>query len=582
MCGFLGCFEADLSLAQAMMPLSHRGPDSEDEYQNRNLFLRHFRLAIIGSETTARQPMTSFNGRVVMAYNGEIYNYKELAKQIGQPELAEHGDTRVLVEFLAYYGLDKIDLLNGMFTIAAYFEDSRDLYLVRDRFGIKPLYYLKHKGIYFASEIKSLRPVKNVSVSRDRLIDYLETASYPSGVDTMYEDIVQVDAGTWVKYGNGALETCRWYDFRAQIRAMQDERLSVDHYEDLVEDSIKLRLRSDVPISLHYSAGTDSTALLLKVKESWGWDFPLTTFTMAFDDIDADESALAQSYCDQIDVQNYRVHLNSKEVPELAEDLHGYTDEPYGGLPTIAYYKMNKVEREQGFIVSIEGQGGDEAFGGYLYHVYMAILDLHESGRDPKLLELMLKMHGLESSVAIQAAKKLIEAGFQSHTDMTDLRDSNARPAEKFIDWLRTIQLYDILQNKIPRTLRFNDRASMANGREVRFPLLDHRVLEYAVAFGHREKFQHGHTKAPLREIIRRHLPCDYSAPKRSVVTPQTRWFQGELKPWVLERTEVLRKSGSIPAVYFNKVDEFYADPAPTNSFALWQLVNLSYFTEFL
>jgi asparagine synthase (glutamine-hydrolysing) len=165
---------------------------------------------------------------------------------------------------------------------------------------------------------------------------------------------------------------------------------------------------------------------------------------------------------------------------------------------------------------------------------------------------------------------------------MTDLRDSNARPVEKFIDWLRTIQLYDILQNKIPRTLRFNDRASMANGREVRFPLLDHRVLEYAVAFGHGEKFQHGHTKAPLREIIRRHLPCAYSAPKRSVVTPQTRWFQGELKPWVLERTEVLRKSGSIPAVYFNKVDEFYADPAPTNSFALWQLVNLSYFTEFL
>jgi asparagine synthase (glutamine-hydrolysing) len=319
---------------------------------------------------------------------------------------------------------------------------------------------------------------------------------------------------------------------------------------------------------------------MLKVKEAWGWDFPLVTFTMAFDDSEVDESDLAAEYCRQIGVENHKVYLTADEVPALAQQLHEYVDEPYGGIPTIAYYRMNQVERERGYIVSIEGQGGDEAFGGYLYHVYLAIYDLHLSGQDPELLTLMLQTHGIELETAIKAADALISSGFHAHTDMTDMRAVEAEPPQKFIDWLRTIQLYDVSLNKIPRTLRFNDRASMACGREVRFPLLDHRALEYAIAFDHRRKYRGGHNKAPLREVIRRHLPGVYNVPKRSVVTPQTRWFRNELKPWVNERIDMLREAGTIPQRYFAAVDSFYRDPEPTNSFPVWQLVNLSYFID--
>ncbi len=583
MCGFLGCIDAELTLAKAMTPLTHRGPDAQGEYQQGTLFLRHFRLGIIGSELSAHQPMVSHNGKIRLAFNGEIYNYKELAKEMGCPELAEHGDTRVLVEFLSAYGLGRLELLNGMFSFAAYFEDTEELYLVRDRYGVKPLYYIEaQRGIYFSSEIKSLRSVRPISLSREKILRYLDSGSYPNGVNTMYEDIVQVDAGTWSCYSNGHLKSHRWYNLAAEIKEMQGRTLSVDGYEELLEDSIRLRLRSDVPISLHYSAGTDSTALLLKTKKVWGWDFPLATFTMAFDDPEVDESSMAKAYCDRIAVENHKVFLTAKEVPKLALELHEFEDEPYGGVPTIAYFKMNQVERELGYIVSIEGQGGDEAFGGYLYHVYLAIYDLHVSGTEPELLKLMLKAHNLQLSNTVNAAEKLIEAGFQSHTDMTDLRDcfKTDEPVEKFMDWLRTIQLHDVLVNKIPRTLRFNDRASMACGREVRFPLLDYRVLEYALAFEHKTKYAGGYNKAPLREIIRRHLPGVYDAPKRSIVTPQTKWLRGELKPWALERIDLLRKSDFIPEQYFDAVNDFYLDPAPQNSFPLWQLINLSFFFD--
>jgi len=355
----------------------------------------------------------------------------------------------------------------------------------------------------------------------------------------------------------------------------------VDEYESLLEDAIRLRLRSDVPISLHYSGGTDSTALLLKTKEIWGWDFPIAAFSMAFDGSTFDESGLAGSYCAQIGVQHHKVTLSAVEVPALAAQLHYFEDEPYGGIPTIAYYKLNMAEREKGYIVSIEGQGGDETFGGYVYHAYMAMYDLARSGANPALLKALLQTYRAELGQVVPVAERLIAAGFQAHTDLTDLREpvTACRP-EMFMDWLKTIQLHDILSNKIPRTLRFNDRASMACGREIRFPMLDYRVLAYGLAFSHEQKYAQGLSKAPLREIIRRHLQGVYAEPKRSVVTPQTRWLQHELKDWARERIDVLRQSAFLPMEYFGRADAFYRSENPTNSFYIWQLINLSFFFD--
>ena len=581
MCGFFGLIHMNPVKIKGAIGIRHRGPDSEGLYQDDRLYLKHFRLAILGEERFAKQPMTSRDGNIVVAFNGEIYNYKELAEFLGEPGLASCGDTRVLVEFLSKYRMDKLDMLNGMFALAVYDKREKAIYILRDRFGIKPLYYLKTvDSLYFASEVKCFKTVLNLSLGKEKVTNFLDLGLYPWGKETFYDSINQVEPGTWVRYKGNELNEYRYFDLKKECRRLSEKTLSVEEYENLLSESIKIRLRSDVPISLHYSGGTDSTALLLKTKEVWGWDYPLVAYTMGFSEQKYDESHFTQKYCDNINVRNPKVYLVPGEVPALAKELHYFEDEPYGGIPTIAYYKLNKVERRDGYIVSMEGQGGDETFGGYLYHIYMAMYDLYRSGRHASLLNELLKRNNTTLDKVVAFSEQLIRSGFSSHTDLTDFRSARKEPIEMFVDWLKTIQIYDILQNKIPRTLRFHDRASMACSREVRFPLLDHNVLVYGLAFDHALKYEEGLSKHPLRMIIKRHMREVYSAPKRSVVTPQTQWLRGELKNWAFERVSMLEESNYLPERYFIKFRDFYETADHDNSFYIWQLINLSFFLE--
>ncbi len=578
MCGFFGLINGDAKKVYTGISLSHRGPDSTGQYNKDGLYIKHFRLAIIGEERYAAQPIVSRDKHIVAAFNGEIYNYKEIANYMGEPDLARQGDSRVLVEFLSRYRLSKLDMLNGMFAIVFFDVPAKSLYLLRDRFGVKPLYYIREKDtLYFASEIKCFKNVSALSLNRRRVIDYLEEGIYPAGKACFYNDVKQVQPGTFIEYKNKNLRESVYFDLKSECDKLADNRLSIDDYEEMLAESIRLRLRSDVPISLHYSGGTDSTALLLKTKEVWGWDYPLVTYTMAYKEKEFDESHFAEYYSKKIGVKNNRVFLSWKEVPLLAEELHNFEDEPYGGIPTIAYYKMNKEQRNDNYIVSIEGQGGDEAFGGYRYHIFLAMYDLYRSKQNTKLLNKLIKVNSTTIEKVIEVAEKVIASGFKCHTDLTDFRKSRNRPEIVFSDWLKAIQMYDILQNKLPRTLRFNDRASMASGREIRFPLLDHNVLTYGLAFDHKMKYKHGLSKYPLRMIIKRHLKAVYREPKRSVVTPQTYWLKNQLKEWAFDRIYLLKNSNFLPEKFFKKFFEFYKGRDSSNSFYIWQLINLSF-----
>ena len=579
MCGFVGSFNGSLKLSKEMADLSHRGPDSSGVYQDEKLFLKHFRLSILGDKKFAAQPMESRDKTVLIAFNGEIYNYKEIADAMGNGRLADEGDTRVLVEFFSRHGLEKINQLNGMFAIAVYFRKTGAFHLVRDRFGVKPLYYIKDKGgVYFASEIKSLRRAFDLPMDDRAVSHYLDAGRYPSGKASFYRGVTQVEVGTEILFGSQSDTISRYFDLRSACRILIEKKISLEEYENSLADSIKLRLRSDVPISLHFSGGTDSTALLLKTQEVWGQDYPLTAFTAGYDEEDFDESSYARDYCQRLGVEHHKVTLKCEEVPKLAEELAWFEDEPYGGIPTLAYYKMNKVERAMGSIVSIEGQGGDEALGGYLTHLYMAVYDLHRSGAEPALLQKILKENSLDLEKTIQTAEKFIQNGFKAHTDLTDFCEDRGDHPDFFVDWLRTVQVYDILENKIPRVLRFNDRASMACGREVRFPLLDYRVLLQGLSFGHEVKFADGLGKTPLRWIIKRHLKEEvYQAPKRLVVTPQTQWLRGPLKEWAFSRAQLLREKNTLEASYFDRFNDFFKKPEPENSFYVWQIINLSF-----
>ena len=579
MCGLIGTFNWNGRTTDRLVGLEHRGPDSNDFYSDDLFFVKHYRLAIIGSEETANQPMLSRNGRFLIAFNGEIYNYKEIAEELGDPTLANDGDTRVLIELLSRdfeAGLQKV---NGMFAFSLYDKVKKSLYLVRDRLGIKPLYYTElDEGLVFSSEIKSILSIVSKKVSSSAIENYLNFGIYPSGEETFYNGIRQILPGSFLKFENGKATIHRFFDLKEEYVNQVGQRHSAEQYEVLLEDAIRLRLRSDVPISIHFSGGTDSTALLLKTKEVWGWDFPITAYTMSYAEREFDEFQYTQPYSRDIDVVNKKVVLASREVPDLAEELAHYQDEPYGGIPTIAYFKMNKVQRDEGFIVAIEGQGGDETFGGYRYHILLGAYDLILSGENSSLLESLLRELQVTKNFVVETAERLISMGFLSHTDLTDMKTVTASKEADFVEsWLVSIQMYDILQNKIPRTLRFNDRASMGCGREIRFPMLDHRVLLKGLSLSHEIKFGEGMSKAPLRQIIKKYLSSVFSVPKRSVVTPQTHWLQNELRPWAAERIDKLKSSGLVDDGYFSVVEQFYSEENPENSFPVWQLINLSY-----
>ena len=578
MCGIYAAFSYDRELGlqhHNHTSLLHRGPDSQGEFSDSHFYTKHYRLQIVGGET-GNQPMLSRTGRLLLSYNGEIYNYKELAsEQLGDPSLALQGDTRVLVEFLDRFGLSRLNELNGMFAFVVYDIPQRQISLVRDRLGIKPLYYAEKNGaLFIASEIKALFPQVPLEIDYEVVENYLRFGTYPIGDATFYKNIFQLEPShslTW----RGTPSKTRYYDLASAVQAVRDP--SVDEWVSLFENSIRLRLRSDIPVTLHYSGGTDSTALLIKTKEVWGWDYPLKTYTMAYPNESVDESHLASSYCREIGIRNETVPIVASEIPKLTEELTWFCDEPFGGIPSVAHYRFNQVLKEQGFTVALEGQGGDEAFGGYPYHIYLALYDLVNKGSQPDLCEKLLIHLKEEKESALRKAEKLIESGFGSHSDMTDIRE-RGKPATLELDsWLLTIQLHDALRNKIPRLLRFEDRSSMAASREIRFPFLDYRVLAHGMALATTDKYSGGLPKAPLVGLTRKYLGDLFRPAKRSVVSSQTIWLTGELRSWVLGNVQELRKLEVIDETHFDRFEKMMAAPQLDNSFFIWQLVNLNH-----
>ena len=580
MCGFSGQFSNKnkynrLNTFLDKESLAHRGPDEHQTYSSSNIKIDFYRLKILGG-LFGSQPMHSYNNKWLIAFNGEIYNYIEIAKKINMPELIKCGDTRVLLEYISIKGLDAIKDLNGMFAIVLYNIEDKKIYLIRDRFGIKPLFYKKIQDeIHFSSEIKS---IPSLEVCDSQIDKYLQTSKYPDDTNTFYKDVYQILPGTINSFYDNTLHSNKYYLFDEEIKKLRQRKRSLEEYEDLIEQSIKFRFRSDVPINIHFSGGVDSTALLIKIKETLGWDYPIEAFTVTFEDHDYLDYDYANKICKSLNVPLHKVSLTSSEVPDLSRQLQYYQDEPYGGIPSLAMYKLNMVEREKGIIVSLEGQGGDEGLGGYLAHIYLAIKDLSESGNNKKLLKNLVKYCQKDFKSINYISEEYIQSGFNAHQDLTNIRKniSNKKIVREF-GWLEAAQSDNILNDKIPRTLRFHDRISAACSRELRFPFLDHNVLSYGVALNLEDKYDNAIPKSPLRKIISRYLPEKiFKDFKRSNSSPQTIWLQNDLKLWAHENIDEAASKVDMLNQNKNDIHDMLEDKNLANSFPIWQVINLN------
>ncbi|MDG2280836.1 MAG: asparagine synthase (glutamine-hydrolyzing), partial [Flavicella sp.] len=507
MCGISGIIgkEALPKILKKMADVqTHRGPDHTGYWNDTLCFFGHNRLSIIDLTEDSNQPFHDVSERYCIVFNGEIYNYLELKRELSY-NFKTHSDTEVLLASYLKWGKECLHKLNGMFAFAIWDKHEEKLFAARDRFGVKPFYYHLSQGtLYFASEIKGLHAAGISKVPNEKTwANFLCFGSYGTLDTTFWKDISQLPASHCLEYKNCELAIEKWYFFEKEVQKHK-EKLTYQEvktrYTDLLKDSLKLRFRSDVHVGFNISGGLDSSALLAFVNHQETKE-KIQAYTFYTNDSRYDELPWVEEMISLTENPLSKVALNAKEVPQLTRDISFFQDEPFGGVPTLAYAKIFKEARENNVLVLLDGQGMDEQWAGYDYYLSNANQNI------------------------IQATT---ESPFKLNVFSDKLRGLAEKPEypKPFDDDLLNKQYRDLFYTKIPRALRFNDRVSMASSTELREPFLDYRLVEFAFAQPLEYKIKDKIQKYVLRDIVSEFLSDNISyAPKRPLQTPQREWL---------------------------------------------------------
>jgi asparagine synthase (glutamine-hydrolysing) len=562
MCGIVGVIGHNSKSFQCEKMLeiqSHRGPDYAGKYYDNKCFLGHNRLSIIDLTEGANQPMSDQSNRYVIVFNGEIYNYLELKEQLKKEfTFVTNSDTEVLLLAYHKWGSAMLEKLNGMFAFAIWDKLEGKLFAARDRFGVKPFYFaFKDDHLLFSSEIKALWAAGVPKVKNEKVwAGFLVNASYGMPNETFWDGIYQLPGGCMFEMNamniTNDLAVSKWYDFASRIMEMPENTIDSfkDLYQTLLKESVELRFRADVSVAFNISGGLDSSTLLSMVNQLYPGNSNINAYTFLTGHPDYDETPWVRKMISLTKNPLNECLLTADEVEQRALKVSYHQDEPFGGLPTVAYSKIFEIARNQGSIVLLDGQGMDEAWAGYDYYVT-------GSG---------YKIQGMKSSPV------------RPEVLMPEFRDLalDENYATPFSDSLLNLQYRDLFYTKIPRALRFNDRISMMYSTELREPFLDYRLVELAFAQPLEVKIRDGQRKWMLREISREFLGSEIAyAPKRPLQTPQREWLACELKDFTIDSVNLFSNQPWVNKKALQKLVDDYFKGNNDNSFYLWQWINL-------
>ena len=559
MCGIAGVIgeNATVDVLNKMLSVQqHRGPDFTGKYLNHHVALGHNRLSIIDLKPSANQPFFSNDERYILIFNGEIYNYIELKKKLKNSyDFHTDSDTEVLLAAYLKWGNQCLSKLNGMFSFFIWDTLKEELFAARDRFGVKPFYYgLKEESFYFASEIKTLFSAGIPKKTNNKIwANYFAYGSYGMPDESFWEGILQLSGGHLLTYKKGKLNIERWYVFEEEIKKHQTP-LSFEEakttYKNLLEDSIKLRFRADVPLGFNVSGGVDSSTLLALVNKNKGGKH-INAYTFYTDNPKYDELPWVEALLNNTNNPLHKVLLKANDIVHLSSEMSQSQDEPFGGVPTIAYAEIFKEARKNGTFVLLDGQGMDEQWAGYDYYVKNT------------------------TSVIQGVNKSPLRPGILNK-DFLNLAEKIEYP-KPFDDAIKNLQYRDLFYTKIPRALRFNDRLSMAASTELREPFLDYRLVEFAFAQPLEYKINKGTQKYLLRVLASEYLPeAIRFAPKRALQTPQREWLANDLKDWVQSEINYLKTLSWFNSELLDKELKAYFDGDQDSSFHIWQWLNTS------
>jgi asparagine synthase (glutamine-hydrolysing) len=567
MCGIAGFFGPGWNaadLARMTAALRHRGPDAANVWIDRpgGAGLGHNRLSILDLSAAGSQPMTNARGDIVVAFNGEIYNYLELRADLSDYPFRSRSDTEVILAAWERWGENAPERLFGMFSFLIWDLRRCRLFAARDRFGVKPLYYMERPDglLAVASETGPLR-LFDSSIEPDQTAwaTYLATGRSDYSARTFWRGISSLPPGHSLTWENGRTAVRCWYSLPERIGDefdARDDDTVASEYQALLEDSVRLRFRSDVPVGINLSGGLDSSLLLGLVHRVQGADSDVSALTFTTGDARYDELPWVRTMLRRTKHPALVCRLRAADVPALAAAIQPCQDAPYGGIPTLAYATLFAEARHSGRIVLLDGQGIDEQWAGYDYY------------RSPAQGSVQPVQGAADSPVRPEC----LEPEFRNLVEP-------APSTNVFSDMLRNRQYNDLRYAKIPRALRFNDRASMFSSTELREPFLDHRLVELAFRQPDARKLRDGVTKWLVRRIAARLMPQQVAgAPKRPVQTPQREWLRGPLRAWAVEMVEKgLRTTagGWLNAAAVRAAMDVYFDGGSDNSFYLWQWISV-------
>ena len=563
MCGILGIVSRDpidRDAAQAALDLiAHRGPDGGNSWHDsdRNIWLGHRRLSIIDLSEAGNQPMHSIDGRYLLTFNGEIYNYVELRQELiaAGVSFISDSDSEVIIEGYRVWGIDVLARLNGMFGLALLDRATNQMLCARDRFGEKPFQFTRRPRFFaFASEYKSLLALPGVPHDHDELRVVTETCQPGSSADrqrqTVFNAVEQLLPGEAMLVDCDTLQTrtWRWYDIDlTRNRDFGDPRAAMAQFRDLFVDSVKIRMRSDVEVGSCLSGGLDSSAIVGAARHLLGPDAVYHTFTGRFPGTPADEWHYAEMVVNASGVVS---HVVEPTVDRFMADLPKFmwhNELPVGSSSQFAQWCVFHLAKEHGVTVLLDGQGADELLGGYEQYFAFYIQALKARGDKERLARELPEIEKRYPAALMDNAGRMRSAVPQrlrhalAHmlNKGSDIRfglkpgysgamaDVMARRDHGSGDALRDALYEDSFEKHLTTLLRYGDRNSMAHSREVRLPFCDHRLAE--LAFSLPPEFLMGdvQTKRPIREGLREFLPEAIATRwnKQGFRPPQDLWF---------------------------------------------------------
>jgi len=554
MCGICGFNWTDTDLAARMMAVQeHRGPDDSGAFADERVSLGHRRLSIIDLTEAGRQPMASADGRLQIVYNGEVYNYVELAddlRRLGHT-FRTRTDTEVVLHAYQQWGEACLERFNGMFAFAVYDEPNGRLFLARDRFGIKPLHFW-HAGdrFLFASEIKAILECTDVRRRPDPLAvyDYLAFNCYNHTDRTFFEGITSLLPGECATFdlGERRLSRRRWYAIPlGRPRKIRDEREAATMFRDLFFDAVRLRLtRSDVEVGSCLSGGLDSSSIVCSMHHLRDVDARNhQTFSIVFPNTPFDESRYV---ADVTNLTGMRSHTTTSSLDRLLENLEQivyHQEEPFGAPGNFAQWEVMRLAHSKRIEVLLDGQGGDELMAGYYFFMGYLMLEYLLSGRPGAAAAEaigILRHHGMMTDPFLATALFVAPASvkamlgrryFQIPLEADFVRRMAAAsdvPNRMYSRCDLNQALAYRMQFSLPQMLREEDRNSMAFSIESRLPFLDHRLVEYLFTLGPEWKVRRGMTKHVLREAMRGILPdrVRLRTGKLGFPTPIVEWLR--------------------------------------------------------